>query len=182
MLSTCSHKCWRLVQQRQSMCNHVYVIMYVKDPQLSVVTVGLHVPLAGFCLYLYSLHVLNRDVNLIQTNTNKIEDLSENVTMETLSLWHFITLPRLLITINRSVQSQKKGKRCYVADTLTFTAGHIQPAPGIQVSIFNWTKTFLGYQSHCWFTVETRTLPRQKVNATFWLKFRLRVFCCSSWF
>ena len=28
MLSTCSHRCWRLVQQRLSMRNHVYVIMH----------------------------------------------------------------------------------------------------------------------------------------------------------
>ena len=32
MFSTCSHQCWRLVQQRWCMCNHVYVIMHVKDP------------------------------------------------------------------------------------------------------------------------------------------------------
>ena len=32
------------------------------------VRVGHRVPWAGFCLSLYSLHVLNRDVNMIQTN------------------------------------------------------------------------------------------------------------------
>ena len=49
------------------MCNHVYVIMHVKVPQLSVVGVGLRVPIAGFCLSLYSLTVLNKGVNMIQT-------------------------------------------------------------------------------------------------------------------
>ena len=47
---------------------HVYVIMHVKDPSLSVIRVGHHVLLAGFCLSLYGLHALNRDVNVIQTN------------------------------------------------------------------------------------------------------------------
>ena len=67
MLSTCLHQCRQLVHQRPSMCHYVYVMMHVKDPQLSVVRVGHCVPLAGFCLSLYSLHVLNRDVNMIQT-------------------------------------------------------------------------------------------------------------------
>ena len=49
------------------MCYHVCVIMHVKDPCLSVVRVGHCVPLAGFCLSLYSLHVLNMDVNMTQT-------------------------------------------------------------------------------------------------------------------
>ena len=51
----------------RAMCYHVLVIMHVKDPQLSVIRVGHRVPLAGFCLSLCSLHVLNRDVNMIQT-------------------------------------------------------------------------------------------------------------------
>ena len=46
------------------MCYHVYVIMHVKDPELSVVRVGHCVPLAGFGLSLYSPHVLNRDINM----------------------------------------------------------------------------------------------------------------------
>ena len=50
------------------MCFHVYVIMHVKDPLLSVVRVGHHVPLAGFYLSLYSLHMLNRSINMIQIN------------------------------------------------------------------------------------------------------------------
>ena len=48
-----------------AMCYHVCVIMHVKVPQLSVVKACHRVPLAGFCLSLYSLHVLNRDVNII---------------------------------------------------------------------------------------------------------------------
>ena len=49
-----------------SMCYHFYVLMHVKDPWLSVVRVGHRVPLAGFSLSLYSLHMLDRDVNIIQ--------------------------------------------------------------------------------------------------------------------
>ena len=47
--------------------------MHVKDPWLSDVRLGHCVPLAGFCLSLYGLYVLNMDVNMIQTNkqTNK---------------------------------------------------------------------------------------------------------------
>ena len=67
-LLTCSHQCRRLVQQRPSMCYYACVIMHVKDPQLSVIRVGHCGPLAGFCLSLYDLHALNRDVNMIQTN------------------------------------------------------------------------------------------------------------------
>ena len=51
MLSTCPHQCRQLVQH----C-------------LSIVRVGHCVPLADFCLSLFGLHVLNRDVNIIQTN------------------------------------------------------------------------------------------------------------------
>ena len=56
----------------RTMCYRVYMIMHVKIPQLSVVWVGHCVPLAGFCLSLYGLYVpkiLNRYVNMIQTNT-----------------------------------------------------------------------------------------------------------------
>ena len=42
------------------------MIMHVKDPQLSFVRVWHCVLLADFCLSLHSLHVLNRDVNIIQ--------------------------------------------------------------------------------------------------------------------
>ena len=49
----------------RAMCCHFYVITHVKDPQLSVVRVGHCVLLAGFCLSMYSLHVLNGDVNMI---------------------------------------------------------------------------------------------------------------------
>ena len=77
MLSTCPHQCWRLVHQRPSMCNHASVIMHVKDPLLSVIRVGHCVPSAGLFLSLYSLHVLNRDVNLIQTN--KQNHLGKNI-------------------------------------------------------------------------------------------------------
>ena len=48
------------------MCYHVYVIMHAKDPQLFVVRVGHCVSLADVCLPLYNLHVMNRDVNIIQ--------------------------------------------------------------------------------------------------------------------
>ena len=71
MLLTCLHQCWRLVHKRPSMCYQVCVVMHLKDPWLSVVRVGHHVPSAGFCLSLYSLHVPNRVVNMIQTNKQK---------------------------------------------------------------------------------------------------------------
>ena len=51
----------------RAMCNHVCVILHVKDPQLPVKRVGHCASLAGFCLSLYGLHVLNRDVISIQT-------------------------------------------------------------------------------------------------------------------
>ena len=53
------------------MCFHLHVIMHVKDPRLSVIRVGHCIPLAVFCLSLYSLHVLIRDVNMIQSINQK---------------------------------------------------------------------------------------------------------------
>ena len=47
----------RLVHQRLFMCYHVCVIMHVKDPYVYFVRVGHRVPLAGFCLSIYGLHV-----------------------------------------------------------------------------------------------------------------------------
>ena len=46
------------------------VLMHVKDPWLSL-RVGHHVSLAGFCLSLYSLHMLKRDVYMIQINKQR---------------------------------------------------------------------------------------------------------------
>ena len=40
-------------------CYHAFMIKYVKAPQLSVIRVRHCVPVAGFCLSLNSLHVLN---------------------------------------------------------------------------------------------------------------------------
>ena len=51
----------------RAICKHVYEMMNVKDPQLSVARVGHCVSLAGFCLYLHSLHVLNGDVKMMQS-------------------------------------------------------------------------------------------------------------------
>ena len=42
----------------RAMFYYVYVVMNVKGPQLSVLSLGHHVPVAGFCLPLYSLRVL----------------------------------------------------------------------------------------------------------------------------
>ena len=50
----------------KAMCYDVSVIMCENELGLSVVRVGHRVPSAGFCLSLYSLHVLNRDINTIQ--------------------------------------------------------------------------------------------------------------------
>ena len=44
----------------------IYVTKHVKDPYLSVIRVGHFFPSAGFCLSLCRLHVLNRDVKMIQ--------------------------------------------------------------------------------------------------------------------
>ena len=64
---TCCSRCLQLVQQKPC---HVLtcLIMHVRDPQLSLIRKGHCVPVAGFCLPAYSLHMLNRDVNMIQTN------------------------------------------------------------------------------------------------------------------
>ena len=48
-----------------AVCYDIYLIMHVKDPKLSAIRVGNQVPLTAFCLSLYSLHILNRDVNMI---------------------------------------------------------------------------------------------------------------------
>ena len=60
----------------RSMSYHVCVIIYVKDPQLSAIRVGHRIPLAGFCLSLYGLHVLQTDVNMIQTNKKQLTSLT----------------------------------------------------------------------------------------------------------
>ena len=52
------------------MCYHIYVIMHVKDLQLSVVRVGHHLLVAGFCLSLYDQHVLYGDVSMINKSIN----------------------------------------------------------------------------------------------------------------
>ena len=44
----------------------VHVIIYVKDPHLFVVREGHHIPVPGFCVSQYSLHVLNKDVDIIK--------------------------------------------------------------------------------------------------------------------
>ena len=79
--------------------NSIYVIMHVKDPQLSVIRVGHHVPLAGFCLSLYGLHVLNRDVYMIRNK--KISHYSlRQLAYQMDRVWHtegfFFYLPPFL--------------------------------------------------------------------------------------
>ena len=76
--------CFRNVEFYQhvinlSMCYHVYVIMNAKDPWLSVVRIGHCVPSAGFCLCLYGLHVLSRDVNMIHSTKTKSPDSCKKV-------------------------------------------------------------------------------------------------------
>ena len=51
-----------------AMCYHSIVIIHVENPKVTVIRERHRVPLAGSCLSLYSLHVLNRDVNIINTN------------------------------------------------------------------------------------------------------------------
>ena len=72
----------------------------------AVVREGHHVPLAGFCLSLYGLHVLNRDVNMIQS-INQSKTISQylchlqcnafNVLTQTLFLWEPVSLTVLLV-------------------------------------------------------------------------------------
>ena len=50
----------------QGYAMYYHVIMHVEDPWLSVIRLGHCVPLVGFWLFLYSLHMLDRDVNVIQ--------------------------------------------------------------------------------------------------------------------
>ena len=51
---------------------HVYVIMLVIDSQLAVIRVGHCVLFAGFSLFVYNPHVLNRDGNMTNTNIKTI--------------------------------------------------------------------------------------------------------------
>ena len=53
------------------LCYHVYMILHVKDPYLSVVRVEHCVLWTGFCVSLYRLHVLKWDVNDPNKQTNK---------------------------------------------------------------------------------------------------------------
>ena len=41
--------------------------------------VGYYVPLAGFCLSLYNLYVLNRDVDIIQIQKNFIQSVTTDI-------------------------------------------------------------------------------------------------------
>ena len=69
------------------MCHYVCVMMHIKDPQLSVVRVGHRVPfIGGFCLSLYGLHVLNRDVNMIQSINQSINQFLPLITATTLRM------------------------------------------------------------------------------------------------
>ena len=68
----------------RAMCSHVCVIMHVKDPELFVVRVGRCVSLAGRCLSLYSLHMLYRDVNMIQTKASQLHSFFTKRAMNTI--------------------------------------------------------------------------------------------------
>ena len=80
------------------MCAHVYVIMHVKDPKLSVLRVGQVVLLAGFCLSLYSLHVLNRDVNMMQRK--KIMCLHDHGCIKLSHIKFNLLEPKILVVIH----------------------------------------------------------------------------------
>ena len=68
-MGTCKHKNVNI------MCYHVHVIMHVKDLYLSAIRVGHCVLFAGFCMSLYSLQVLNRDINTIKKlKKNSVND------------------------------------------------------------------------------------------------------------
>ena len=96
MLLTCPTSAADWFTKGRAMCYHVYAIMYVNDPETSVRKVGHRVPFAGFCPSLYNLHVLNSDVNMIQTNrqTNQHTRLETSTTQTAylvtfvLGYWH----------------------------------------------------------------------------------------------
>ena len=52
-------------------CVTMSVTMHIKDPELSALYIGRCNHVACFCLSLYSLYMLDRDDNMIQTNTQK---------------------------------------------------------------------------------------------------------------
>ena len=70
MLEICLANAANCCNKDCTMCCHVYVVMHVKDSDLSVIRVGQIVLLTGFCLPLYSIHMLNKDVNMLQTMYN----------------------------------------------------------------------------------------------------------------
>ena len=65
---TCSSQCRRLVQLMQCHVLSCLCDNPCKRSQAICHETGALCPLAGFCLSLYSMHVLNRDINMIQTN------------------------------------------------------------------------------------------------------------------
>ena len=78
MLPTCPASAADWLTKGCAMCYPVCVIMYVQDRKLSARRVGHCVPFGGFCLSLYSLHMLNSDVNIIQTKNKQTKKQTNN--------------------------------------------------------------------------------------------------------
>ena len=58
-------------------CYYVNWVIHAKDPQLFVERVRHDVQVAGFCMSLNGLHVLNRDSKVIQTKKQNKKQTNE---------------------------------------------------------------------------------------------------------
>ena len=92
-------------------CVTMSVIMHATDPQLSVVRVGHCVMSAGSCLSLYSLHVLNRYVNMIQTKTTKNIQRSSRFIANDYS-WESNITTILQVCFNTKTEGKKPDQWC----------------------------------------------------------------------
>ena len=107
------------------MCYHVYVTMHVNDPYLSVVRVRYCVPLAGYCLSLYGLHVLNRDVNKMQT---KKYILYYAMHCSALHYTTLLCLAYLIILVKKTMTLQESMLyTVFILYSRNFTHGNIHP-------------------------------------------------------
>ena len=78
ILSTCPTSAADWFIKYCAMCCHAYVTMQVKNSQLSVVRAGHRVPLSSFCLPLYSLRVLNGDINIFRIKIQILKTAGQN--------------------------------------------------------------------------------------------------------
>ena len=103
------------------MCCHVYMIKHVKHPYLSIVRVGHSVPLAGFCLPLCSLHVLNRDFSMIQPINQQSEQGTFNFGLVSVQCYHYKRLYMFLIVRQFYIKCQQRFSPYSLAVPLVLT-------------------------------------------------------------